>query len=528
MTIRITAFSNKPVHSVIGAILPALGVWGCTMTDVESEPQREVAIARAAQALDASTVISTTFDDSAAPVHIQIRACKSTTATAAHQVDCNVNAEYAVVGGGALPEAASGNAAKAYVTESRPVDPRTWRASSVEPSALAHDLTVYAIGMRLDGVNTQKLRDAIGLKTATTTSTSVTVNVDSGKRLLGGGALTAPNSGVSGNLVLTATAWSGTSGWNARSRSESGTVPGTTQVTLLQLDKKIIEGFGALEVQTRSGSARSTSGGTQTTSLSVTSGWALMSLGAFANTSSGPVRRITGIIPDATGRNVTVNTGDASGTSVGSTTPYLTQVRKMPGSHGLCNPGGPLLSSMDSCVASVCSARSECCSSGWDSTCVSMVETTCGRSCAQDTCVPSVFEPEKWQDPDGTAIASNCYYYALNKFPDGKSMDPGASINPDPEDFTASRLTALAAGDGLLPSSFSALCPDNRTKVMLTCNSNIFNYHWYRQDVGGLWSNKFATWGQALIKENTGYRPYTDVQNNTYEAFFCACNTALP
>lgn len=34
--------------------------------------------------------------------------------------------------------------------------------------------------------------------------------------------------------------------------------------------------------------------------------------------------------------------------------------------------------------------------------------------------------------------------------------------------------------------------------------------------------------GQAQVKENTGYRPYTDVQNNTYEAFFCACNPALP
>jgi len=32
------------------------------------------------------------------------------------------------------------------------------------------------------------------------------------------------------------------------------------------------------------------------------------------------------------------------------------------------------------------------------------------------------------------------------------------------------------------------------------------------------------TIGQATTKENTGYRPYTDVQNDTYEAFFCACN----
>jgi hypothetical protein len=372
------------------------------------------------------------------------------------------------------------------------------------------------------------LRDAIGWKTASTSSTSVTVNADSGKVLLGGGAVTTKNSGVTGNRVLTATEWSGSAGWNAQSKPQSGSVAGTTQVTLLQIDKKIIEGFGALEVMRRSGAARGTSGGNQTTSLDVQAGWALLSLGGIANTSSGSARRITGIVPDPSGRAITITTGDQSGTSAGSSAPYLTQLRKMPGSHGLCNPGTPLGTSMDSCVASICAVRGQCCSSSWDSTCVAMVQSTCGRSCAADTCVPAVFEPAKWQNPDGTPIASNCYYYAQNKLPDGKGQDPGASLNPDPEDFTASRLAALAAGDGLIPSSFAAACPDNRTKVMLSCNSNIFNYHWYRQDAGGLWSEKFSTIGQAQIKANTGYRPYTDVQNNTYEAFFCACNPALP
>ena len=50
--------------------------------------------------------------------------------------------------------------------------------------------------------------------------------------------------------------------WNVGSSARSGTVAGTTQLTLLQIDKKIIEGFGALEVLHRSGSAASTSGGT--------------------------------------------------------------------------------------------------------------------------------------------------------------------------------------------------------------------------------------------------------------------------
>ncbi len=523
----------RPPSNALGAsralaTLSVLALFGCSAEAGETEPQLPE---KATATLNASSVLATSYDDSASPVHIQIRSCKADVAAAAQQVDCRVDAEFAVIGGGASPAASGGNAAKPFITESRPSDPRTWRASSAETSSLAHDLTVYAIGIRLDGVNTQKLRNAIGWKNGNNSGSSnstVTVNVDSGKLLLGGGALTAPNAGLSGKRVLSANAWSSSSAWNVQSRAQAGSVAGTTQVTLLQIDKKIIEGFGALEVQNRAGSARTTSGGTHSTTLDVQSGWALLGLGAVANTSSGSARRITGIVPTATGRSVTVTSGDPSGNSAGSTVPYLTQVRKMPGSHGLCNPGNSLLANMDSCVASICAARSQCCSSSWDSTCVSMVQTTCGRSCAEDTCVQSSFNLAKWQNPDASPIASNCYYYARNKHPDGQGMDPGASLNPDPADFTAARLAALAAGDGLIPSSFAAGCPDNRTKVMLTCNSNVYNYHWYRQDVGGAWSEKFSTIGQAQIKANTGYRPYTDVQNNTYETFFCACNRALP
>jgi hypothetical protein len=515
----------------LGALgLGAFAGPGCSAPEERGE---SAPLASATAALEASTVVATSYDDSASPVHLQIRACKSNLAAAAHQVDCRVNAEYAVIGGGVLPAANGSNGARPFVTESRPIDGRTWRASSGEASSLAHDLTVYAIGLRLDGVSTQKLRAAIGWKTATTTSSTLTVTADSGKLLLGGGAVTAPNTGVAGSRVLTGSAWSGSAGWSAQSRSQAGSVPGTTQVTLLQLDKKVIEGFGALEVMNRSGSTSTTSGGTQTTTLSVSPGWALLTPGAIANTSSGTPRRITSIVPSADGRTVTVTTGDQSGTSAGSTVPYLTQVRKKPSSHGLCNPGGALPSNTDSCVASICSARSQCCSTSWDSTCVSMVTSTCGRSCSADTCVQASFDLAKWQKPDGNPVTSNCYYYAQNKYPDaddpnGDHQDPGYRLGPDPEDFTPERLISLAAGDGLIPSSFSAQCPDNRTKVMFTCNSNPYNYHWLRQDVGGAWSQKYGTIGQAQIAPDTGVRPYTDVQSNTHQAFFCACQRPLP
>lgn len=497
---------------------------GCSAAEVGPDAEPLESVEASSAALDASTVVQTSYDSSASPVHILIRSCKSTTAAGVHQVDCRVDPEYAVIGGGASPTSTNGSA-KPFITESRPVDGRTWRASSDEPAALSHDLTVYVLGMRLDGVNTQVLRDSIEWKSRSTTSSSLSQSVDSDAMLLSGGAFTQPNAGVSGDRILTTNAWSSSTSWNVTSSARSGTVAGTTQLTLLQIDKKIIEGFGALEVLHRSGSALSTSGGTHSTRLDVQTGWALIGMGAAARTSSGSPRMITGITPCSTGRCVTVTSG---GSSAGSTIPYLSQVRKVPGSHGVCNAGGPLRASMDSCVASVCAARSSCCSSSWDATCVSMVPSVCGKSCAKDTCVRSAYEPSKWQLPDGSPVASNCYYYAQNKLPDGRGMDPGSSLGIEESDFTAPRLAALAAGDGLIPSTWGATCGENRTKVMLSTNSSAFNYHWYRQDVSGLWSDKFATWGQALITENRGTRPYTDVQSNTYQTFFCACNPALP
>jgi hypothetical protein len=114
-----------------------------------------------------------------------------------------------------------------------------------------------------------------------------------------------------------------------------------------------------------------------------------------------------------------------------------------------------------------------------------MVQSVCGRSCAKDTCVRSAYEPSKWQLADGSPVASNCDYYAQNKLPDGRGMDPGSSLGIEESDFTAPRLAALAAGDGLIPSTSGATCPENRTKVMLSSSSSAFSYQWYRQDVSG-------------------------------------------
>lgn len=49
--------------------------------------------------------------------------------------------------------------------------------------------------------------------------------------------------------------------------------------------------------------------------------------------------------------------------------------------HDVCVAGGALSSTCDDCAAAVCAADSYCCTSAWDSTCVSLVGSYCGFTC---------------------------------------------------------------------------------------------------------------------------------------------------
>jgi hypothetical protein len=53
--------------------------------------------------------------------------------------------------------------------------------------------------------------------------------------------------------------------------------------------------------------------------------------------------------------------------------------------HSLCTSGAALVNSCDSskadCVSAVCNVDSFCCTSAWDGTCVSEVDTVCGNNC---------------------------------------------------------------------------------------------------------------------------------------------------
>ncbi|XXT19154.1 hypothetical protein WME94_53900 [Sorangium sp. So ce429] len=85
-----------------------------------------------------------------------------------------------------------------------------------------------------------------------------------------------------------------------------------------------------------------------------------------------------------------------------------------------------------------------------------------------------------------------------------------------------------AAGDGLIPSSLTEPCPDNRTKIYMYANPG--SYHVYRQDGDGTWSDKFGSGGHAVpTLDEKGERPqYVEDQKNSVEAYMCACNHRLP
>ena len=70
--------------------------------------------------------------------------------------------------------------------------------------------------------------------------------------------------------------------------------------------------------------------------------------------------------------------------------------------HDACTSGGPLGTSCDACAAEVCAVDSYCCTTAWDSVCISEVEASCGMTCgAAPACAHS-------ECVDGAALTDGC------------------------------------------------------------------------------------------------------------------------
>jgi hypothetical protein len=474
----------------------------------------------------------TVLDDTAAPMHVQIKQCTTDTSQSQQAVDCTVDSGFALVGGGAY--ILSGTGSSALLTASAPVDGRTWHAASHDHLITdPHLLTVYAVGIRLDGVSAATLRNRIGRLSITQPQINVdTPSVTVGSSGVLSGGVTTNTSGP--GQFITQSFPSPPSGWAASSQDHLQSSPGTLTDTLIQLSPAgIIEGFGALEIQQQIGPAKTVSSGPATVTGTVTPGWAVLGYGAQATTTGGPGRMLYrfGMTALNDTRTVIAGSRDVQQPSSGTTTVAWTQGRWMVNSHGLCNPGTALALAADPCVGNVCAADPYCCQAQWDTICVGEVPTYCGRSCANDTCSVPGYTPAFWTQA-GVQASNSSYNYATNHRTDTYAQ-PGRAAGefcPGGGCIDAPTLAFEARNDGLIPTPANTGCGGGRSLLALAVAPGV-DQLWYRVDSLGHWSYKIGAEapsnldfaGHVITSPETASRGFY----TQFGGYFCACSSSV-
>jgi len=467
------------------------------------------------------------YDDSAAPLHMAVTRCESLTVARSHDIICGSHPNYALVGGGVDVWQSQGTYG-ALVTKSYAKDNYFWRGRSQDLNGASnHKLRVYAIGIRLDGVNTQELRERIGNYVSAAGSSLDISAVLADRLALGGGFRMPDNAFVKGLLGNAGT------GFTLDGDNHGTGVTGSTSLIVPWLSKRVFEDFGALELQQRTSDELPAAGANQAgIQGGVTSGWALVGVGGSTRATSGPGRLIEAFYPwDA--RHPTMSSVPHGGNSPGQNRLFQVEARKVPSSHGLCTTGTPLSTGMDWCIANICAQRNSCCSTTWDSTCVSMVSSVCSRSCSDYQCAVPGFSSSWWiADKDQTnspRTDANCYGYALN-IPDNRQP---ATSHYGFAERTVEGFKRGVAADGLLPTTRTGTCPNNGQKLAAFLRNDGGDYHFLRRDSNGIWSHKRTGSAPKTTdhSNNTIYDPETadltesaTLSYNTFVGYFCSCS----
>jgi len=459
-------------------------------------------------------------------------------------VECPVELGYVLTGGGAYAEyAGPGALLTANWPQELPGGYREWVAASQDLLQVDnHTLSVYSIGLRLFGVNTKRLEGMVSYNSMAFPPGTVGASHPAGalgisSTTLGGGASTQ----TSGTGQLLTRSMADGNAWKVASKDHLVRSPGWVNAATLTLNTTgVIEGFGALEVRQMKAAATTVQSGVGTSVGQVSPGWTLVSLGGEATTTSGPGRMLFRMDVDESGRTVTVQSKDHLSSSGGQTTASWIEIRKTPGSHGLCNAGAALAPSMDGCVAQICATDAHCCQTRWDSTCVAKVTSICGRSCANYTCSLPTYNPDYWNDWDENGIygvqwLNNCYNYATNTRTD-TTAQPGKASGQycvGHSGCPGEAAAAFATNDGLIPTTLEAGCPDNRALVALAgCDGN---FHWYRRDWHPeenryRWSSKDGD--EAATDRDAAGAVITDIEAadrgryTQFIGYFCTCSSS--
>ncbi len=135
-----------------------------------------------------------------------------------------------------------------------------------------------------------------------------------------------------------------------------------------------------------------------------------------------------------------------------------------------------------------------------------------------------VYEPELWNESEDILLNNNCYSYALD--------DPYNEIGglPQPGQYSGKKYEVLAA-----ESIISAAVRDGRVKelsfwnklgfgkrgyysvcLVLDTDGRVQDYHWYRQDKGGYWSQKHGNQSVTNIDGRNNLIASPSLSNHNY------------
>lgn len=246
------------------------------------------------------------------------------------QSTCAVDTDFVLVGGGAWADYPTGGAG-ALLTASYPDSSLTkWTAASKDHDIICpHTLHVYAIGLRLAGVDRTTLANAMVVQTVTSGTSeypTASVSLPQGYQIIGGGACANYSAGGYGSL-LTGSYPSGLNSWVASSKDHMHVCSASITSYAIGITTGQISGFGSLAVNIASSSVSSPAYQTPDAHQIITNGYVLSCLGGKATYNYGHGRMLFRIFPD-NGEGANAYSKDHEVPDSGVTTAYSIMIRK--------------------------------------------------------------------------------------------------------------------------------------------------------------------------------------------------------
>lgn len=242
------------------------------------------------------------YTDWSGLIHIQMFAYKTLKYNHPEAI-VTVPSDYALVGGGAYTSDYTNNEG-AFLVNCRPFGDsfNQWIGSSKDhifPNP--HCLTVYAMGMRIDGVTPEYLRSKIHvhqIPSSLANHPNATVNVPSNELLIGGGAWDSYSN--YGNMLVKSFPLNGDS-WYAEGKDHRRADPGIITVYAIGIENISYPNIGYLQVGYSAYPFRwiAAEPALKTTSVTIPSGWALTCCGGEAHYDYGFGRMISSIYPES-------------------------------------------------------------------------------------------------------------------------------------------------------------------------------------------------------------------------------------